>query len=62
MLQCVGPQAWAAAAPVARADDPNAIALANAQAELKKLRERVASLEAELAKPKEKKGLSKLFS
>ena len=54
--------AAAAAAPVSRADDPNAIALANAQAELKKLRERVASLEAELAKPKEKKGLSKLFS
>lgn len=46
---------------VARVDDPTALALESAQAEVARLRARVAELEAEVARSREKKGISKLF-
>ena len=46
---------------VARVDDPTALALETAQTEIARLRARVAELEADLARSREKKGISKLF-
>ena len=46
---------------VARVDDPTVLALETAQAEVARLRARVAELEADLARSREKKGITKLF-
>ena len=56
------PSTGAVAAPPATANDPSSLALEAAQKELTQLRAKVASLEADLAKAKEKKGFGKFFS